>query len=529
MRKYVDKLRGWQDELEREDMRKHFQPGVDQIIVANGRDIGRLSVVQRSDRMELRHIEIDPEYQRRGIGTVVIQDVLSAARKAGLPTTLIVLDINPAKRLYERLGFKIIETVDCGEKGMKCVMKAAVWTVRSPSYFEAQAETARPPESLWKHSDFLKLWSAQTISATGDQFTSLAIPLIATLMLGATATQMGVLTALGTAPFLLISLFAGVWVDRLPRRPILIIGDLGRALVLLSIPVATLVHSLRMRQLFAVELLVGILSVFFDISYQAYLPALVDRRSLVEGNSKLETTRSLASLIGPSLAGVAIQAVSAPAVIVLDAVSFICSGGLISMIGRHETHQSQTGRSPMLAEVRQGLVVVFGNPLLRSIAGCTGTLNFFSTTVYALYILFATRGLGLGPVQIGFIFGLGNVAALLGAMGGGWLGIRLGVGRTIIAAAFLLGIGLLPIAIATSSTAFGLLVLSRLFVSFGNPVYNINQVSLRQAITPQHLQGRMNATMRFLVWGTMPIRWAGRWPTGTETWIATRNCNRSHR
>jgi len=126
MRKYVDVLRGWQDDVEREDMRKHFQPGVDKIIVANGRDIGRLSVAQGSDCVHLRHMEIDPEYQRRGIGTAVIQDILRAARKASLPTTLTVLDINPAKRLYKRLGFEVVEILDCGEKGMKCVMRAAV-------------------------------------------------------------------------------------------------------------------------------------------------------------------------------------------------------------------------------------------------------------------------------------------------------------------------------------------------------------------------------------------------------------------
>jgi MFS family permease len=371
--------------------------------------------------------------------------------------------------------------------------------------FEAQAEKSRPTESLWRHADFLKLWSAQTISATGDQFTYLAVPLMATLMLDASPTQMGVLAALGTAPFLLISLFAGIWVDRLPRRPILIIGDLGRALVLLSIPIAALAHSLKMRQLFVVEFLVGILSVFFEIAYQAYLPALVDKQSLIEGNTKLAATQSLAGLIGPSLAGVVIQVVSAPSAIVLDAVSYFFSGGLVSMIGRRETQQAQGVRSPMLTEVRGGLAFVLGNPLLRSIAGCTGTFNFFFAAISALYIIFATRGLGLGPARIGFIFGLGNVAGLLGAVGAGWLSARLGLGRTIIGAIFLSGIGMAPIAFATSGTAFSVLMLSRLLFSFATPVYNINQVSLRQSITPHRLQGRMTATMRFLVWGTLPL------------------------
>jgi len=182
----------------------------------------------------------------------------------------------------------------------------------------------------------LKLWTAQTISVFGDRFSELAIPLIAVLMLGATPGQMGILTAVTRAPFLLIGLFAGVWVDRLPRRPILITGDLGRAIVLLSIPLAAVLGSLSMLHLYTVGVLVGILTVFFDVAYQAYLPALVHRGQLVEGNSKLEATRSLAGLAGPGVAGVVIQVLSAPLAIVLDAISFVASGGLTNLIRRRE-------------------------------------------------------------------------------------------------------------------------------------------------------------------------------------------------
>ncbi len=364
---------------------------------------------------------------------------------------------------------------------------------------------ARPAEPLWRHADFMKLWTAQTISVFGDQFTGLAIPLIAALTLHATPGQMGILTAVERAPFLLIGLFAGVWVDRLRRRPILITGDLGRAAVLLTIPFAALAAGLSMPHLYVVGLLVGILTVFFDVAYQAYLPALVGRRQLVEGNSKLEATRSLANLAGPGIAGVVIQLISAPLAILLDAASFVISGGLIGVIKGREPVVPRAARSPMLAEVREGLHVVFGNRLLRSIAGCTGTYNFFTSAMFTLYILFATRDLGLGPAQIGIIFSLGNVSGLLGALTAGRLAIRFGVGRTIVAPAFLAGLGLIPIALATRETAFPLLVFAGLVTSFANPVYNINQVSLRQAITPHRLQGRMNATMRFLVWGTMPL------------------------
>ena len=363
---------------------------------------------------------------------------------------------------------------------------------------------ARPGEPLWRHSDFMKLWLAQTISVFGDQFTGLAIPLIAVLMLQATPSQMGVLTAVERAPFLLIGLFAGVWVDRLPRRPILVAGDLGRAVVLLTIPLAALLGALRMPHLYAVALLVGVLTLFFDVAYQAFLPALVGRQQLVEGNSKLEATRSLANLAGPSVAGVVIQALSAPIAIILDALSFVISGGLISRIRGREQAPGGT-RASVTAEVREGLRVVFGNRLLRSIAGCTGTSNFFGSALFALYILFMTRSLGLTPAKIGAIFSLGNVAGLLGALSAGRLAARFGVGRIIVGAAALDGLGLIPIVLATRATAFPFLVLAGLLTSFANPVYNINQVSLRQAITPYRLQGRMNATMRFLVWGTMPL------------------------
>src|SRR5574337_1386125 len=368
----------------------------------------------------------------------------------------------------------------------------------SPSAGES---TGRP---VWEHGDFMKLWTAQTISVFGDRFSELAIPLIAVLTLGATPGQMGILSAVTRAPFLLIGLFAGVWVDRLSRRPILITGDLGRAAVLLSIPLAAGLGSLSMLHLYAVGVLVGILTVFFDVAYQAYLPALVHRGQLVEGNSKLEATRSLAGLAGPSIAGIVIQILSAPLAIVLDAISFIASGGLISLIRRREGSAERPIRGPVLAEVREGLSVVLGNSFLRSIAGCTGTTNFFSSALFALYILFATRELKLGPAQIGVIFSIGGVTGLIGSLTAGRVANRLGVGRTIVGASLLFGLGLVPVAAASPGTAW-LLIPSTMLVSFANPIYNINQVSLRQAITPHRLQGRMNATMRFLVWGTMPL------------------------
>jgi MFS family permease len=359
--------------------------------------------------------------------------------------------------------------------------------------------------SLWRNGDFLKLWTAEGISVLGDQFTGLALPLIAAIMLKATPAQMGVLTAASMSPYLLFSLHAGVWVDRLPRRPILMIADFGRAFILLSVPLAALAGHLSMAQLYSAEFLCGLLSVFFGISFQAILPALVARKQLVEGNSKLQAADSVATLVGPSIAGVAIQLLSAPVTIVLDALSFVISGGVISMITAREANIEKDERLPILTEIREGLRVVFGNKYLRSIAACTGTLNLANGAYNALYILFLIRNLALGPAKIGIIMSVGSVAGILGAIVAGNLGIWLGIGPVTIWSAVISAFGILPIALATPRTAVPILVGAGLLGSFAGPVYNVNQVSLRQAITPHRLQGRMNASMRFLVVGTVPI------------------------
>ncbi len=363
---------------------------------------------------------------------------------------------------------------------------------------------APAPDSLWAHADFLRLWGAQTISVFGGQFTRLAVPIIAVLTIQASPAQMGVLSAAGTAPFLLFGLIAGAWVDRLPRRPVMIVADIGRAVVLGAIPLAAAAGVLGMPLFYLVAFVVGLLAVFFDVAYQAYLPALVPRERIVEGNSKLEASRSLAQLSGPSLAGVLIEAISGPVAIIVDAVSLLYSALLLGRIRTPEP-RSQLPRSSFLAEVHEGMSVVLGNPLLRAIAGCTATWNFFGAIWTALYILFATRELGLTPATIGLIAGGGSAAGLLASLGAARVAHHVGVGRTIIGAAFAGGAAALPIVAATPATAVWLLAAASTLANLTGQVYNITQVSLRQAIVPDRLQGRMNATIRFLVWGTMPL------------------------
>jgi len=371
---------------------------------------------------------------------------------------------------------------------------------------------------LWRHPDFLKLWIGESISLVGSQITILALPLVAVLLLEATPAQMGLLRAAQYGPFLLLGLLAGVWVDRLRRRPIMIWADLGRAVLLGSIPLAAGLGLLRIEQLYLVAFLVGIQTVFFDVAYQSFLPSLVAREQLIEGNSKLEMSRSFAQIAGPGLGGGLVQLLTAPLALIVDSLSFLASALFLALIRTAEPCPTASERRTLRGEIAEGLRFVLGNPLLRANAGCTGTWNLCSSTIQALFVLYATRELGLGSATLGLILAAIGPGALLGA----WLASRaagwLGVGPTIILAALIGGTGSLavPLAGAVPTLAIPLagavltptvpLLAAGSFVSgLGGTLYNVTTVSLRQAITPEHLQGRMNATIRFLVWGTMPL------------------------
>ena len=360
---------------------------------------------------------------------------------------------------------------------------------------------------LWRNRDFMGLWVGQTVNEAGTQISQLAVPTVAILLLGATPFQVGLLTALEFLPFPVLSLVAGVYADRLRRRPLMIASDLGRMLALLTIPVAFGLGLLRIELLYVVGLVVGVFNVFFEISYQSYLPALIDRADLLEGNSKLEVSRSTAQLAGPAIAGVAIQAIGAARAIYLDAGSFLVSAVTLWLIRKPEPEPSPataSGRTGFLHEMWEGIQVVIGNPTLWKIAGSTATANFGSNIAGAVLLIFAYRNLHLSPGMVGLIFAVGAVGGLLGAVVTGSMVTRLGVGLTLFISILAGGLLLLtPLAAYTNAAVF----LSALFFVcflFSTP-YNITQVSLRQAITPDRVQGRMNATMRTIVWGTIPI------------------------
>jgi MFS family permease len=367
---------------------------------------------------------------------------------------------------------------------------------------------------LLRDADFAKLWTAETISQFGTQVSQLAIPFVAIEILHASTFEVALLNVVDFLPFLLIGLPAGVWVDRLRRRPVMIAGDLGRAALLATIPLAFALGVLTVAQLYVVGFIVGGLTVFFDVAYQSYLPSLVARAQLQEGNAKLEISRAGAQVVGPGLAGVLIGILRAPLAVALDALSFVGSALFVFLIRRPEPDPAPPrpggGRGPgMRHEMADGLRYVIGHAYLKSIAACTATANLFGTAAGAVILVYLVREMGMGAASIGVAFSLGATGALLGALLANRVSTRLGVGPTIIGFAAIPGPALLPLALAPAGTAVPVLVALVAVFGFAGGVsavvYNVAQVSLRQAITPTRMQGRMNATMRWFVWGTIPI------------------------
>jgi MFS family permease len=365
----------------------------------------------------------------------------------------------------------------------------------------------RALSTLLRHPDFLKLWAGQSISLFGSQVTRLALPLTAILSLQANAAELGILGAVQLAPFLLLGLFVGVWVDRMRRRPILIAADVGRAVLLCAIPLMALTQTLRIEYLYVVGFLLGTLELFFDVAYMSFLPSLIEREQLVEGNSRLQMSDSIAQVAGPGLGGALVQALTAPIAILVDALSFVVSALSIVAIRSREGAVASSEHRNAWHEMREGLRLVVGNPLLRAIGGCTATLNLSANALFTVYMLYCIGSLRLTPAVIGAIFAVGGLSTVAGTLLAGPVAARFGVGPMLIASPFLIGLAslLIPLAGGPPLVAVLLLVGAQVLFGIGRPIFDINQLSLRQAITPGRLQGRVNASMLFIIWGVIPI------------------------
>ncbi|MEA2527068.1 MAG: hypothetical protein QOF73_4295 [Thermomicrobiales bacterium] len=361
---------------------------------------------------------------------------------------------------------------------------------------------------LWRNPDFVHLWAAQTVSIFGSLVTRTALPFVAILVLDASPFQVALIGIAELLPAFLVGLVAGAWVDRLKRRPILIAADLGRAGLVLTIPLFAFLDVLRIEHLYVVAALTSILTVFFDVAYQSYLPSLVRRDELVEGNSKLTASASVAEFGAFGIGGWLVQWLTAPYAILVDAVTFLWSAVFVSRIRRPEPPPATTeGRQPILREIVEGLRFVYRNPVLRALGSSTALFALSGRMFGAVFLFYVASDLGFKPGLLGVIFAIGGATSFIGAVTTSRITRRLGIGPALIAALPMIALGrLMVVAAADTSWLAVALLIAQQFVS--DPfwtLYEISHVSVRQASTPDRWQGRMNASLQSLDFGGMLI------------------------
>lgn len=352
---------------------------------------------------------------------------------------------------------------------------------------------------------FARLWAGQMVSLLGTWMGALG--LLAVVYLHASPAQVGVLAAAAGAPVLLLSLPAGVWVDRLPRRPLLVAADVARFAVLLTLPLLALAERLAIAHVYAAAALAGACGVVFELAHRSYLPAVVGRDELVEANGLLEAGGSASEVIAPAAGGALVQAASAPFAVLVDALTFLVSAAFVASIAGPEERPAMGEGRRLLQEVGEGLSVVARVPLLRTIALASATFSFFGGMIGALYLLFGIRELSLSPAAVGAIIGVGGLGSLFGALLAGAAARAVGLGPAIIISRVVTGCltFLIPLAGGPPAMAAAFLIAGQLL---GDPfwvVYEIGQMSLRQSITPDRLLGRVNATFHLIVAGGAPL------------------------
>ncbi|MGH7025660.1 MAG: MFS transporter [Caulobacteraceae bacterium] len=358
------------------------------------------------------------------------------------------------------------------------------------------AVAASAPGSLWRHADFLKLWAAQSVSSLGARITREGLAFAAVMSLGATPAQIGLLAALVRGPAIVVGLTAGGMVDARRRRPILIGSDLGRAAVLASLPIAAWLHVLTLAQLYIAAALVGALSVLFDIADHAYLPSLIDREQLIDGNAKLATTEGLAEIGGPALYGVLFQLLTAPIAIAVNAVTYVFSAAALGLIRSPEPPPPPRATAPrrrFAGGFRAGLAAVFADPPVAWLAMIFTAGALFGSFFSALYIIFALKQLGLSAGMLGATVAVGGVAAMFGATLATPLVRRLGIGPAFVVTGLIGGAGnlFIPLAHGGPLIAMAMLMCAQAVGDSFGTVTEIAGRSLRQSLVPGHLMGRV--------------------------------------
>jgi predicted MFS family arabinose efflux permease len=316
---------------------------------------------------------------------------------------------------------------------------------------------------------------------------------------------MGLLAAMGPLALVAVSPAAGVWADRLRRRPIMIAADIGRALLLFTIPLSAWLGSLRMAQLYAVALAAGVLTVFFDVAYQSYLPSLVERDQILECNSKLALSDATAEIVGPGLTGFLVQLITAPAAILLDALSFLWSAACVWSIRKPEPLPQTVQSGRVRHELSEGLRFLAEEPVLRALGARAATGGVFAGFFYSLYTLYCLRELNMSPAVFGITVALGGVGNLLGSLAARPAARAIGSGRTLVGAALLTGVAVWLVPLAREWYAVAFMAAAQLVGDAGWAAYAIHEVTLRQSVTPEKLLGRINAAMNLLARGTLPF------------------------
>ena len=361
---------------------------------------------------------------------------------------------------------------------------------------------------LWRHRDFAKLWAGQTVSLFGSMLTLIALPLTALLTLNSTPLEQGFLQAVQAGPVLVTGLFAGVWVDRLRRRTVMIVADLIRAALLLSIPAAAFAGKLTIEQLYVVAAATAIFTALFDAAYPAYLPTLVGRENVVEGNAKLSATASVAEMSGFAAAGALVQFLNAPLAILVDAATFVVSALTLKWIRapEPEPHPREL-RQSALREAAEGISVVWRNPILRALVACSTTFRLAGGVFASMYMLFAVRDLRLSPAAAGLIAGCGGLGSLIGSMLADPARRRLGVKTTLVIG---FGLGgafqcLVPLAYGTTFRVTLFLITAQIVGDGLMTMAFVNDTSLRQSLVPDRLLGRVTATANVVGVVAMPL------------------------
>jgi len=366
----------------------------------------------------------------------------------------------------------------------------------------------RRRDGVLGNRDFVKLWSGETVSLLGSQITEFTLPLVAILTLGATAFEIGLLNATRYAPVVVVSLFAGVWLDRVRRRPVLINANLGRALLIGLVPLAAVTGNLSMELLYLVAITIGVLTVIFDVGILSYLPGLIERRHLVDGNSKIQTSFALAGIAGPGLAGLLVGLLDPPIVLAFDVFTYLASAVLLLAIRKPEPRPEQPAQRPSVASsIGEGLRAVFGSRMLRALLSQSATFNFFQNAVLTVFVVYAVRELDLRPVQLGVVVGAGSVGALVGALFSNRIRLALGFGRALVVVTVVACLSQFLLLIPSGADLLSMVLLAAALAVFGASltIYNINTLTLRQSVTPNRLLARMNASYRLVLFGSAPL------------------------